>query len=74
MTKEELRNNIKCPYSIEIWDKIFNKDWEKISREMNEALDGLDYWEVVPSDANDSDSYAKKYRTIRTQEQGKPNQ
>lgn len=66
--------NIKCPYFREIWDKIFNKDWGKISREMNEALDGLDYWEVVPSDANDSDSYAKKYRTIRTQEQGKPNQ
>jgi hypothetical protein len=68
MTKEELRNNIKCPYFREIWDKIFNKDWEKISREMNEALDGLDYWEVVQHDANDSDSYTKKYRTIRTQE------
>lgn len=68
MTKEELRNNIKCPYFREIWDKIFNKDWEKISKEMNEALDGLDYWEVVQHDANDSDSYAKKYRTIRTQE------
>ena len=74
MTKEELRNNIKCPYFREIWDKIFNKDWEKISKEMNEALDGLDYWEVVPQDANNSFSYAKEYRTIRTQEQGKPNQ
>ena len=74
MTKEELRNNIKCPYFREIWDKISNKDWEKISREMNEALDGLDYWEVVPSDANYSDSYDKKYRTIRTQEKCRPNQ
>lgn len=68
MYKEELINNIKCPYFREIWDKIFNKDWEKISREMNEALDGLDYWEVVQSEANDSNSYTYKYRTIRTQE------
>ena len=66
--------NIKCPYFREIWDKIFNKDWGKISREMNEALDGLDYWEVVPSDANDSDSYTTKYRMIRTQEKRRPNQ
>jgi len=35
---------------------------------MNEALDGLDYWEVVQSEANDSNSYTYKYRTIRTQE------
>ena len=74
MAKEELRNNIKCPYFREIWDKIFNRDWEKISKEMNEALDGLDYWEVVPSDANDSFYYENQYRMTRTQEKRRPNQ